>query len=231
MPSEAEIYAQYADQYERLVSREDYQSNILTALQRIIPLKGLEVIEPGAGTARLTRLLAPLAHHILALDTSSHMLSTGASLLRERGLNNWQVALADHRSLPVASHSADLIVSGWSLCYLAVWGGQNWKIDLERAFTEFLRVLRPGGKIILLESLGTGNLHPHPPDHLKEYLAHLDNAGFQSTWIRTDYRFASLQEAQELSGFFFGEALTEKVKQESWQILPECTGIWWKTAD
>jgi SAM-dependent methyltransferase len=228
MPSEAEIYAKYADQYERLVSREDYQSNILTALQRIIPLKGLEVVEPGAGTARLTRLLAPLARQILALDTSPHMLSTGASLLRERGLNNWQAALADHRSLPVASHSADLVVSGWSLCYLAVWGGQDWKNDLERAFNEFFRVLRPGGKIILLESLGTGNANPRPPDHLKDYLAYLDNAGFQFTWIRTDYRFASPQEAQELVSFFFGEALADKVRQESWQTLPECTGIYWK---
>jgi ubiquinone/menaquinone biosynthesis C-methylase UbiE len=228
MPSEAEIYAQHADLYERLVSREDYQSNILTTLQRIAPLKGLEVVEPGAGTARLTRILASLARHILALDTSSNMLSTGASLLQERGFNNWQAALADHRSLPVTSHSADLVVSGWSLCYLAVWGGHDWKNDLERAFSEFFRILRPGGKIILLESLGTGNVNPHPPDHLKEYLAYLDKAGFRSTWIRTDYRFASLQEAQELVSFFFGDALADKVRQEGWQTLPECTGIYWK---
>jgi hypothetical protein len=69
MPSEAEIYAKHADQYERLASREDYQSNILTALQRIIPLKGLEEIETGAGTSQLTHRVVPFAHPILVLDT------------------------------------------------------------------------------------------------------------------------------------------------------------------
>jgi hypothetical protein len=46
--------------------------------------------------------------------------------------------------------------------------------------------------------------------------------------VRTDYQFESLEEAVELSTFFFGEELGQKVREKSWVILPECTGIWWR---
>ncbi|MBN1311053.1 MAG: hypothetical protein JXB30_06500 [Anaerolineae bacterium] len=72
-----EIYAHHAGQYDRLVSCEDHQGNILRALMAIGPLDGLEVIEMGAGIACLTRLLASLVRSIRAYDVSRHMLGTG----------------------------------------------------------------------------------------------------------------------------------------------------------
>jgi hypothetical protein len=36
-----------------------------------------------------------------------------------------------------------------------------------------------------------------------------------------------LAEAEELSRFFFGDELGNKVVQNNWTILPECTGVWW----
>jgi hypothetical protein len=53
--------------------------------------------------------------------------------------------------------------------------------------------------------------------------------GFSSTWIRTDYRFELVPEAQESTQFFFGDELADRIGQENWAILPECTGIWWLT--
>jgi hypothetical protein len=91
--------------------------------------------------------------------------------------------------------------------------------------------LRPGGTIIIMETLGTGYEMPTPPDELVAYYAYLEGeAGFSSTWIRTDYLFESLAEAQALTSFFFGEEMVEKVVREAGQdhvVLPECTGIWW----
>ncbi|HEX2989536.1 MAG TPA: hypothetical protein VHO49_02600, partial [Anaerolineales bacterium] len=57
----------------------------------------------------------------------------------------------------------------------------------------------------------------------------LEANGFDSKWIRTDYRFESLDEAIELAGFFFGEELAEQVRANGSVILPECTGVWWRT--
>jgi hypothetical protein len=64
-------------------------------------------------------------------------------------------------------------------------------------------------------------------EHLKDYYPWLDEVGFQNKWIRTDYKFESIEEAEELSRFFFGDELGNKVRENNWVILPECTGVWW----
>ncbi|MBI3165497.1 MAG: class I SAM-dependent methyltransferase, partial [Chloroflexi bacterium] len=55
----------------------------------------------------------------------------------------------------------------------------------------------------------------------------LDEKGFQNKWIRTDYKFDSPAEAEELSRFFFGDELGNKLREKKWVVLPECTGVWW----
>ena len=226
MPSEQEIYQKYAEQYERLIQREDYQHRILRAIEQICPLKGLDVIDLGAGTGRLSRILAPKVNSVRAYDSSAHMLARAESCLHAMGLTNWQAGVADHRNVPAEDCSADLVVAGWSFCYLAVWGEDHWRAELEAGYKEMLRTLRPGGTIILMETLGTGEESPNPPQHLQDYFKWLAEKGFQKSWIRTDYRFRTLTEAAELSKFFFGETLGAEVAERKWIILPECTGIW-----
>jgi ubiquinone/menaquinone biosynthesis C-methylase UbiE len=229
MPTEKEIYRSHADQYERLVRCEDYQSNILSAIESYCSLGGLDVVELGAGTGRITRLLAPYVKFIRAFDASEHMLGIAEKTLRETGLSNWKVGLADHRQVPVPDSCADLVISGWSFCYLAVWGGKDWMPALEAGLKETERILRLGGRVLILESLGTGTEVPRPPEHLEAYFDWLAGSGFERGWIRTDYRFESLGEAIELSTFFFGQEMGAKVRENGWQVLPECTGIWWKS--
>lgn len=226
MPDIQEIYNRHADQYELLVSREDYQENIIKAIRQIAPPDGRDVVELGAGTGRLTMMLAPLARTIRAFDSSRHMLDVASAKLERAGLNNWNIAVADHRDLPVADGVADIAISGWSICYMVVWHAETWRAELERALAEMRRTLRPGGTIILLETLGTGYETPHPPDDLLPYYAFLEQNGFAATWIRTDYQFRSPYEAVTLTRFFFGDALAEQVAEQQLTILPECTGLW-----
>lgn len=222
------IYQTDADRYEALISREDYLGNIPRATDEIVNVNGLDILDLGAGTGRLTLLLAPRARFIRSFDVSEEMLRVCRERLVASGLSNWQVDVADHRSIPVEDHSADIIVSGWSVSYLAVWNPESWRVELEKWLGEVKRVLRPNSHIVLFESLGTGNASPIQLEHLKDYYPWLDEAGFQNKWIRTDYKFESVDEAEELSRFFFGDELSDKVKQNDWVILPECTGVWWK---
>ncbi|HVN14505.1 MAG TPA: class I SAM-dependent methyltransferase [Anaerolineales bacterium] len=222
------IYQTDGDRYEALVSHEDYQGNILKTLQGIVNPDGLDILDLGAGTGRLTLLLAPRAKSISAFDASEEMLRVCRGRLEASGLSNWKIEVADHRHLPVSDHSADLVVSGWSVSYLAVWDPEHWRAELESWLDEMRRVLRPNGFIVLFESLGTGNESPVKLEHLANYYPWLDELGFQNKWIRTDYQFDSLDEAVELSGFFFGEELAKRVRERQMIILPECTGVWWK---
>ena len=227
MPTQEEIYKNEGDKYEALIAREDHQGNILKALREITPLEGRIVLDLGAGTGRLAGLLAPYVTRIHAFDISDEMLRVCREKFLASGLTNWQVDLADHRKLPVADESADLVVSGWSVSYLAVWNPNTWREELGNWMNEMKRVLKPGGFIVLFESLGTGNDAPIRLDHLRDFYPWLDEMGFQNKWIRTDYKFESLAEAEELSRFFFGDELGNKVVQNNWTILPECTGVWW----
>lgn len=229
MPTEKEVYEAHADQYERLIQREDYQGNILKEIEKLLPLEGLDVADLGAGTGRLTRLLAPKVSFVHAFDASAHMLAEAARSLEAMSVTNWKTSVADHRKIPLEDGSVDLVVSGWSFCYLAVWGGEGWRTALEEGLAEMRRILKPGGMIILFETQGTGVVEVTPPPHLAAYFAFLTRAGFGSRAFRTDYRFESLAEAEELSSFFFGEEMGEKVGREGWQALPEWTGIYWVT--
>ncbi|MGE5378355.1 MAG: class I SAM-dependent methyltransferase [Bacteroidota bacterium] len=222
------IYQSDGDRYEALVAREDYQGNILRAIDEIIEVDGLDILDLGAGTGRLTLLLAPRARSIRSFDASAEMLRVCRERLVASGLSNWQVDVADHRRLPVPDQSADLAVSGWSVSYLAVWNQENGEAALDQWLAEMQRVLRRAGTILLLESLGTGNETPVRLEHVESTYRWLDAHGFENKWIRTDYRFESVAEAAELAGFFFGEEMAEQIRKNGRVILPECTGVWWR---
>ena len=222
------IYQSAGDRYEALISREDFLGNIPRAIDEIIHVVRLDVLDLGAGTGRLTLLLAPRVKSIRAFDVSAEMLRVCRERLVASGLSNWQVDVADHRQLPVQDHSVDLVVSGWSVSYLAVWNQENGPAELDKWLDEMKRVLRKDGMIVLFESLGTGNEEPVRLEHVESTYQWLDSSGFEHKWIRTDYKFESIEEALELSSFFFGDDLGEKVERNHWVILPECTGVWWR---
>jgi ubiquinone/menaquinone biosynthesis C-methylase UbiE len=226
MLDHSEIYTHHAARYDQLVSREDYQGNIRRALQAIRPLAGLDVVDLGAGSGRLSRLLEPPAHSLCAFDLSPAMLQVARASLT---LAARCLAVADHCHLPLAANVADLVISGWSICYTVLWHQDTWQAQLSRALGEMARIARPGGALIILETLGTGSKKPLIPGKLRPYYQALQHAGFTNTWIRTDYRFASMDEAVSLTRFFFDEGTLTHIEAGDTPILPECTGIWHKS--
>lgn len=224
------IYARHAAQYDALVAAEDYRGLIFPTLNHIQPLDGQDVVEFGAGTGRLTRLLALAARRVWAFDASPHMLSVAAQRLAETGADNWALAAADNRRLPLPAACANLAVEGWSFGHAVGWYPDTWRVEVGAMLAEMRRVLRPGGTAILLETLGTGGKQPAAPSAglaaLYQWLE--QEQGFQSTWLRTDYYFNSPAEAETLTRFFFGDALADRVAAEKLLIVPECTGIWWR---
>ncbi|HKZ84736.1 MAG TPA: class I SAM-dependent methyltransferase [Anaerolineae bacterium] len=232
MPDYELIYRERVAEYDELVAHEDYLHNIPHALQQIRPLHGLDVVEMGAGTGRLTRLIAPHARSIIAFDASKAMLDVAAGTLPHLPPHNWLLAVADNCCLPARDGIADICVSGWSFGHATGWYPDNWRQGIRLAVGQMIRVLRPGGTAIILETLGTGREAPEPPtDALAEYYRLLEEeCDFRSSWIRTDYRFESVEEAERLARFFFGDALAERVARERLTVLPECTGVWHRSA-
>jgi ubiquinone/menaquinone biosynthesis C-methylase UbiE len=231
MPTFEEIYAKHAKEYDALISREDYQGNLLKLLESIRPLNDIDVVEMGAGTGRFTRMLAPRVKSIRAYDAAQHMLDKAAETLHAMGVSNWTVQAADNKSIPAEDASADLSIEGWSFGHAVAWYPDTWREEIGAALREMMRVLRPNGVAVVVETLTTGSEIPKAPtEGLATYYAWLESEhGFTRNELRTDYKFESLAEAESLARFFFGDVMGDLVVKNQWVILPECTGVWVKT--
>ena len=224
------FYRNNARLFDRLAAREDRRGNLFAALNQICPLDDLRVIEFGAGTGRLTRVLTLQASVVFAFDIEAAMLQLARENQLATGLRNWSLAVADNVNLPVAAASAGLVIEGWSFGHTIACYGSRWQEAADRLYLEMQRILKPGGTAILIETLGFGRREPLPPTAgLERLFQHWEEAqGFQRTWIRTDYQFASVAEAAELLRGFFGAELADDWLRRGALVVPECTGIWWK---
>jgi len=224
------IYTYQADLYDELVSREDQRGNLFAALNEIADPGGKIVADLGAGTGRVARLLSFLAQRVIACDISLPMLQIAQQQLTISGMDNVALVTAENRLLPLPDACVDVAVEGWSFGHAVGWHPATWRQEVQRMLDEMHRILRPGGTLVLIETLGTGSKSPEPPTSgLAELYKWWESIGFQHRWIRTDYQFEDLEEAEKLTRFFFGDALADQVVRDNRVILPECTGLWWQT--
>ena len=226
------LYSDHAEAYETLVSHEDYQGNLLRAIQSIQPLDGRQVaVEFGCGTGRVSGLLAGCVGKLYGFDLARSMLRVAYRKRVRLGWRHVFQAQADSRRMPVRSGLADFAIEGWAFLQIAVWHPADWQDQLGRALAEMRRLVRPGGRLILIETLGTGESSPKViPFYRQVYDFLEESAGFRPLAIRTDYRFETLQQILQVVLPLFGPGMLERlVKSELGWVLPECTGLWWRT--
>ncbi len=225
MPDHNRIYREEAERYHQLIAKQPLLDEVI---EEIRPFKGLDVVDIGAGTGRLSAVLAAKANSLTAVDASQAMLNLNGSRMAALGLYNWTLKVGEHQNLPLVNCSADLITAGWTIGYIANDEVDESEQKLKETIAEMKRVLRPCGTIIIFETMGTGVTAPNLPNMLHNYYERLEKEyGFSHKSIRLDYQFDSVQQAEESTRFFFGEELADQVVKEQWSIVPECAGVWW----
>lgn len=103
------------------------------------------ILDVATGTADVAletaRLLNPT--HITGIDISTQMLDIGRQKIQARGLDKIiQLQEADSENIPFADNTFDAIT--------VAFGVRNFE-HLDKGLSEMLRVLKPGGKAIILE--------------------------------------------------------------------------------
>lgn len=102
------------------------------------------VADLGAGEGTLSQLLAQRAVKVIAVDLSPKMVEFGQSLAAQHGLANLEYRLGDIEDPPIENQSLDLAILSQALHHAE---------HPQRAIDSAFRILRPGGRLIVLDLL------------------------------------------------------------------------------
>ena len=129
----------YRQQIEK--EREEHKDEFYKEYFRQIP-EGSKVLDIGCGPGFFSLLLSSLDMKVTAVDYSEGMLEKAKDLLNRNGYHNAEFIRADAQRLPFADTSFDAVVSR-----NLVWNLEN----PEAAYKEWLRILKPGGKLFIFD--------------------------------------------------------------------------------
>jgi ArsR family transcriptional regulator len=110
------------------------------ALLRLMP--PLVVADLGTGEGRFALLLAQRAARVIAVDNSAKMIEIGREQAFRNGIENVEFRLGDLEQVPIEDSAVDLVFFSQSLHHA---------LHPERAIEEAARILRPAGRIVVLD--------------------------------------------------------------------------------
>jgi ArsR family transcriptional regulator len=113
---------------------------VAEALLRLMP--PMVIADLGAGEGGFALLLAQSAKKVIAVDTSAKMIEVGREQALRRGVKNVEYRLGDMEEVPIEDGQADLVFFSQSLHHA---------LHPERAIQEAWRILRPGGRVAILD--------------------------------------------------------------------------------
>ncbi len=105
-------------------------------------LPPLVIADLGAGEGTFSQLLARRAKQVIAIDNSERMVEFGIQLARKHDVKNLEYRYGEMESLPVDNAEVDLAFFSQSLHHA---------LRPECAVKEAWRILRPGGRIAILD--------------------------------------------------------------------------------
>jgi ArsR family transcriptional regulator len=102
------------------------------------------IADLGAGEGTFSQMLARRAKKVIAVDNSEKMVEYGAELARKHGVKNLEYRQGDLEAVPLRNGSIDVAFFSQALHHAQ---------HPERAVAEAWRILKPGGRIVVLDLL------------------------------------------------------------------------------
>ena len=114
------------------------------AIAEVAMVKPLAILDVATGTGDMAIAAAKLLpHKIIGIDIADQMLAVGRNKIIDQQLNQLiTLQTGDSEHLPFAQGEFDVI--------MCAYGVRNFE-HLEAGLKEMIRVLRPGGKVVILE--------------------------------------------------------------------------------
>jgi ubiquinone/menaquinone biosynthesis C-methylase UbiE len=102
------------------------------------------IADLGAGEGTFSQLLARRSKKVIAVDNSEKMVEYGRELARKHGVKNLEYRKGDLEEVPIRDATVDLAFFSQALHHAQ---------HPERAVAEASRILKPGGRIVVLDLL------------------------------------------------------------------------------
>jgi ubiquinone/menaquinone biosynthesis C-methylase UbiE/DNA-binding MarR family transcriptional regulator len=102
------------------------------------------IADLGAGEGTFSQLLARRSKKVIAVDNSDKMLEYGRELALKHGVKNLEYRKGDLEAVPIRDGAVDLAFFSQALHHTQ---------HPDRAVAEALRILKPGGRIVVLDLL------------------------------------------------------------------------------
>ena len=146
---------QVADMFDNIAYRYDFLNRFLSAgidiwwrkkaIRQLIKLNPKNILDVATGTADVAIMTTAILHpdKITGIDISDGMLEIGRIKIKKRGLENTiELLNGDSETIKFADNSFDAVT--------VAFGVRNFE-HLEKGLGEIKRVLKPGGKLVILE--------------------------------------------------------------------------------
>jgi phosphatidylethanolamine/phosphatidyl-N-methylethanolamine N-methyltransferase len=193
------VYSAYSRVYDRVFGRV-FQDSRVTLAAAIDALPGESVLEVGVGTGLLLPLYAGRCR-ITGIDLSAGMLDKARDRVAGLGLPDVTLEVMDAGAMTFADDSFDVAVAAYVVTAVP---------DHRAVMNEMVRVVRPGGRILLLNHFVNGS----------PVLAACERA-VSPLCIRVGFR-TDLSVAQVLDGLPLAKLRDERVKPLGMWHLVEC---------
>jgi ubiquinone/menaquinone biosynthesis C-methylase UbiE len=108
----------------------------------LLMLPPMVIADLGAGEGAFSLLLAQRAQQVIAVDNSDKMVELGTQLAKKQGVAALEYRKGDLEAVPIADGTVDLALFSQSLHHA---------LHPERAIAEAWRILKPGGRIAILD--------------------------------------------------------------------------------
>ena len=184
-------FSNHAPEWDAIRGMHVDASQVEQCLLNLVPKGGYRVhLDIGTGTGRILTVLAKRVTESIGVDNSHAMLTIARDRTGRAGLSAVSLRLADMYALPLPDASVDLVTIHLVLHYADA---------PEQVVAEAARVLRPGGRLILVD------FAPHKNEELRQKHAHR-RLGFSEDEVRKWLAASDLEwrRAEALPG----EALT-----------------------